>query len=349
EAPETGETAEGAEAPPRAAAPATIDDFVAGWATLDAELQASGGRGLAVLSPSFSSPTLARLAGQLRQRFPQASWTVHDAVSAENELDGIQAATGGSWLPVRDFSKADVVLALDCDFLLTDGDVVANARGFAERRRVTSPSDPMNRLYAVEGTHSLTGANADHRLRLASGRVAAFVASLTSALAARGLDVPAVRGASAADIDEAFVGAVAADLLAKRGSGLIVAGRRQPAAVHAAVYALNAALGNVGTTVRYRTMTDAGRPSRRGIAELTRAMASGQVTTLVVLGSNPAYDATADLGFTEALGSVSHFIHLGSHVDETAAHANWHVPQAHFLEAWGDVRAVDGTASVIQP
>src|SRR5262249_36895993 len=28
---------------------------------------------------------------------------------------------------------------------------------------------------------------------------------------------------------------------------------------------------------------------------------------------------------------------------------HWHLPEAHFLEAWGDTRAFDGTASIVQP
>ena len=43
----------------------------------------------------------------------------------------------------------------------------------------------MNRLYAVEGVYSLTGAMADHRLRLESRRIAAFLAALARASVCR--------------------------------------------------------------------------------------------------------------------------------------------------------------------
>ena len=39
----------------------------------------------------------------------------------------------------------------------------------------------------------------------------------------------------------------------------------------------------------------------------------------------------------------------GTHVDETSAKAKWHIPRAHYLESWGDARAVGGTLSVVQP
>ena len=130
---------------------------------------------------------------------------------------------------------------------------------------------------------------------------------------------------------------------------MIVAGSRQPAAVHAAVVALNAALGNVGVTVLYHEPVDALLPSATALADLVAALRDGKVKTLVVLGGNPAYDAPADLEFAAAAAKAEELVHFGSHVDETAALASWHVPSAHFLESWGDARARCGTLCVVQP
>ena len=68
-----------------------------------------------------------------------------------------------------------------------------------------------------------------------------------------------------------------------------------------------------------------------------------------MLGGNPAYDAPADLEFAAAAAKAEELVHFGSHVDETAALASWHVPSAHFLESWGDARARCGTLCVVQP
>jgi molybdopterin-containing oxidoreductase family iron-sulfur binding subunit len=40
---------------------------------------------------------------------------------------------------------------------------------------------------------------------------------------------------------------------------------------------------------------------------------------------------------------------LSPYLDETAALADWYIPMAHPLESWGDVRAFDGTTTIIQP
>jgi molybdopterin-containing oxidoreductase family iron-sulfur binding subunit len=329
------------------------EDFVTAWGQLSAAHAADGGAGLAVLSESFSSPTLARLASELRERYPRATWATYDAVSDENRLAGLRRATGRDLDLMLRFDRASVVLALDADPLLTDPEMIRHARGFAAGRRAgasggapsTGSAQAMNRLYAVEGVYSLTGAMADHRLRLASRQIAPFLAALAARLGA-----PAAGARTdVAGVDPRWIDALAKDLLANRGRGLIVAGERQPAAVHAAVCALNTHLGNTGTTVSYYETKDAALPSVSALASLVGAMKSGAVQTLVMLGGNPVFDAPADLDFAAALSKVPHSIALGHAVDETAAQAEWHIPRAHYLESWGDARAVGGTTSVIQP
>jgi molybdopterin-containing oxidoreductase family iron-sulfur binding subunit len=216
----------------------------------------------------------------------------------------------------------------------------------------------MNRLYAVEGVYSLTGAMADHRLRLESRQIAAFLAALATRLGSTGTAAlssgvdarPSTNAQGAPSIVEGrWIDALAKDLLANKGKSLIVAGDRQPAAVHAAVCALNTALGNTGKTVSYFETKDAALPSVSSLVSLVNAMKAGTVQTLVVLGGNPVFDAPADLDFASAMAKVPHSIALGHTVDETSTRAEWHVPRAHYLESWGDARAVGGTPSVVQP
>ena len=156
-------------------------------------------------------------------------------------------------------------------------------------------------------------------------------------------------GRAVPGVDARWIDALAKDLLANRGKGLIVAGERQPAAVHAAVCALNTSLGNTGKTVSYFETKDAALPSVSSLASLVSAMNAGTVQTLVVLGGNPVFDAPADLDFAAAMAKVPHSIVLGHSVDETSSKAEWHIPRAHYLESWGDARAVGGTLSVVQP
>jgi molybdopterin-containing oxidoreductase family iron-sulfur binding subunit len=323
------------------------DDFVTAWGELSKAHAADGGASLAVLSESFSSPTQARLVSELRTRFPKLQWATYDAVSDENRLAGLRQATGRDVDLMLRLDRASVILCLDADPLLTDPEAIRHARGFAAGRQAGVSGGAMNRLYAVEGVYSLTGAMADHRLRLESRRIAAFLAALAMRLGAPGAS--GQTGADNSGVNTRWIDAVAKDLLANRGKGLIVAGERQPAAVHAAVCALNAHLGNTGKTVSYHETKDAALPSVSSLASLVSAMKAGTVQTLVILGGNPVFDAPADLDFASAMAKVPHTVALGHTVDETSAKTEWHIPRAHYLESWGDARAVGGPLSVVQP
>ena len=326
-------------------------DFVAAWGQLSGAHAADGGASLAVLSESFSSPTLARLASELRARYPKMQWATYDAVSDENRLAGLRQATGRDVDLLLRLDRAAVILCLDADPLLTDPEMIRHARGFAAGRRQQAPStssgQAMNRLYAVEGVFSLTGAMADHRLRLESRQIAPFLAALAARLGVAGAASPS--GAGVAGVDPRWIEALAKDLDANHGKSLIVAGDRQPPAVHAAVCALNTHLHNTGRTVSYYETKDAMLPSVSSLASLVSSMKGGAIQTLVVLGGNPVFDAPADLDFAAAMAKVPHSIALGHTVDETSVKAEWHLPLAHYLESWGDARAVGGTLSVVQP
>jgi MoCo/4Fe-4S cofactor protein with predicted Tat translocation signal len=324
-------------------------DFVTAWGQLSAAHAADGGASLAVLSESFSSPTLARLASELRARYPRLQWATYDAVSDESRLAGLRQATGRDLDLVLRFDRASVILALDADPLLTDPEMIRHARGFAAGRRAGATGGAMNRLYAVEAVYSLTGAMADHRLRLESRQIAPFLAALAARVAPPEARAASLSGAGVPGIDPRWIDALAKDFLANRGKGLIVAGERQPAAVHAAVCALNTYLGNTGKTVTYHETKDAALPSVGSLASLVSAMNAGAIKTLVVLGGNPVFDAPADLDFASAMAKVPQSIALGHTIDETSVKSSWHIPSAHYLESWGDARAVGGTLSVVQP
>jgi hypothetical protein len=114
-------------------------------------------------------------------------WVAYESVSDENIYQGIEQATGSALRPLYHFDNARVILALDGDPLQTDSDNLRNTAGYASGRNVQDPHGSMSRLWAVEGVHSLTGANADHRLRLASSKIGQFVSALGARLGVLGM------------------------------------------------------------------------------------------------------------------------------------------------------------------
>ena len=333
----------------------TFDEFLAAMKPeLDA-LRTAQGAGLAVLTEASSSPTLVEMRAQLAEAFPQMRWVEYEPISRDTARAATRAMFGAALRPHLHLEHADVTVSIDDDFLGSHPAAVAYSRAFAARRR---GEGTMARLHSVECAYSITGGMADHRHALAPSAITQAAWCLAAQIVQRGGALPAgmqylaplLDKAPRAEGEFAFVGEIADDLLANRGHSLITVGPAQPMAVHALGYAMNAALGNVGTTITFTGESDPDRPSHAdAIASLAQAMTGDMVKTLLMLGGNPAFDAPADVDFAAALERVPTSIHLSFDDNETSQHSTWHVPRAHALEAWGDARTYDETVTLAQP
>ena len=302
------------------------------------------GAGLRFLTETITSPTVADQVSLIQQTYPQAKWHQWDAVPH----DGARAAAARGTDAIYHFDKADVVVALDSDFLTCGPASVRYTRDFADRRRVTDDKKDMNRLYAIESTPSLTGGKADHRLPLKASEIEGFAGALASAVGAGGASAAAASFSNANA--QKWVTAVAKDLQAHHGKSIVIAGDYQPAPVHQLAHAMNQALGNVGTTVTYAPTVDINPTDQlASIRELVQAIDAGQVDMLVILGANPVFTAPADLKFQERLLKVGLSIHHSLYADETSSYCHWNLPEAHAFESWSDARSFDGTVTIIQP
>jgi len=329
------------------------DGRIGSWSEFQEELstalgaeKGNNGSGVRLLTPTVTSPTLGDQINTFLKAYPSAKWVQYESVTRDNVREGAKLAFGEYVNAVYRLEQADVIVTLDSDFLTSGPGCLRYARDFSRKRRVEGPESKMNRLYAIECTPTNTGAMADHRLRTR----ASDIEGLTRALA-RELGVTAVAGPSIApSVPSGWIPALARDLKRHPGATLIVAGDQQPPIVHALAHAMNQALGNFDKTVYFTAPLEVSPTNQwDSIGQLAADIRAGSVTTLLILESNPVYDAPADLGFKEILPKVAFSARLGLYEDETSALCHWHIPQAHELESWGDARGYDGTASVIQP
>ncbi len=303
-----------------------------------------GSRRVAVLIEETSSLTVSAIREKFRQQFPEHRWVTYAAEGDDPERQGMQLAFGRPLRPLYRFEEAEVILSLDADFLgPVDRNMIHNTRSFARSRRLEGVRDEMSRLYVVESAYTLTGGMADHRQPLRASEIPAFAAAVAAQLG--------IGGQGGAFANDPFVVAVAQELQRAGARGLVLAGETQPPDVHALCAAINSALGSVGSTV---TLLDTGEePAQQtqseALRDLVSDMKAGAIDALLMIGVNPVYDAPPELDFSEALQRVPLSIHLGLHLDETARASRWHIPRTHYLEAWGDGRAYDGTLSVVQP
>jgi molybdopterin-containing oxidoreductase family iron-sulfur binding subunit len=332
----------------------TWDNFLAAIRPAMEKHRKARGAGLRILSESIASPTLAAQMKDLLKDLPEARLHIWEPLHNDMASQAAQFTFGEPVEPVYDFSKADIVLSLDADFLHEGPGSIVHAADYMARRRVRKPDDDsvekmqMNRLYVVETMVSTTGAKADHRLALLPTEIEDFARAIAGKLGVTSADTGRLKG------HEKWIAAIAKDLESHHGRSLVLAGQRQPVAVHMLAHVLNNRLGNVGQTVSYIDPI-AFRPASgssdntQSLRDLVRDIQQKQVETLVILGGNPVYTAPADLDFAKHLRTVPLSIHHGLFVDETSYQCGWHLPATHFMEMWSDARAYDGTVSLIQP
>jgi molybdopterin-containing oxidoreductase family iron-sulfur binding subunit len=311
------------------------DSFVNALALRRESAAAKKGAGLRILTGTIGSPSLAAQLQEIAAAFPQAKWHQWESCGRHEESAGSVAAFGQRLNTIYRFDRARAIVSLDSDFLSwpTPGHL-RYARDYAGARRMAAAntSAPAPRLYVAESTPSLAGGMADHRFRMRAADVESFAEGLL--------------GAGGNETQRA----VLKDLQAHRGESIVIAGEFQPPRVHAIAHALNQQLGNTGATVLYTERIEANPVDQAAsLRDLVSDMRSGQVETLLIVGGNPVYDAPSDFAFLDALKKIEFRAHLGLYANETAVWCQWHVPEAHYLESWGDARAYDGTASIVQP
>jgi molybdopterin-containing oxidoreductase family iron-sulfur binding subunit len=321
---------------------ATWNDWLGAVELRLRQLRAQEGRGLRILSETVTSPSLhAQIRGVL-DRYPRASWHQWQPLNDDAAHAGASLAYGEMVDTFHRFDRARTIVAFDGDFLDDAPGFVRYALDFATTRHAHVAGTDRSRLYAFECAPTLTGAAADHRIPMRASDMEAAAAQLAAALS--GTEHPA------GPIGEQVLRAIVAELRASAGASIVTAGRRQPPRVHALVHAINAQSANVGKTVLHIPPV-ALEPvdHAASLAALVDAMRDGEVDLLLVLEANPVYTAPADLAFVRALENVPFKVHCGLYADETAARCDWHVPLAHPLERWGDLRAFDGSLALQQP
>ncbi|MBE7249116.1 MAG: TAT-variant-translocated molybdopterin oxidoreductase, partial [Actinomycetospora chiangmaiensis] len=317
----------------------------ASWASFNAAMlpqmaawRAAQGKGLALLTGPVTSPTVAAELARLREAYPEARWYAHS--TRDGLQEGARRAYGRPLETLPVFAKARAIVSLDGDFLDLGPGQVGLSRRWIDARRAAYAEGRLLPLFSAAPTPGLTSAKADDAVPVAAARLESVAQALLAA--AGGGATP-----TGDDPVSRWTGRAWAALAQARGAAIVTAGLAASPDLHALVHRLNGALGNTGTTLLHHApVAEAGANS---LSDLAEAMDRGEVQALIVLGANPVYDAPGALDFGKRMERVPLKVHAGLYYDETGAHADWHLPLAHPLESWGDVRSLDGTVGLIQP
>lgn len=315
-------------------------------ATLRQRLEVTDGEGLHLLTGRVTSPTMAHQLQQLMDQYPKAEWTSWEPVGARRALEGARRAFGRPVQIRPRLERAQTIAAFDADFLGIGPGQLFRARQFARTRKVRAGAaeGEMSRLYTVESAPTLTGAKADHVQSVAPRDVERALRGV-----AERLDIDGVAPETDPAVPTNWLDALADDLLDQTEQSAVLVGEAQPPRVHALGHLINQRLDNLGRTLELTEPVAVRPDDDTTLAELGDRIEQGRVDRLFILGQNPVYTAPADVPFGDLVEQVDLAVHFGMYRNETAAACDWHLPRSHPLEAWSDIRATDGTATVFQP
>jgi len=330
----------------------SLQGEISGWDNFNNALlqamaaqQARNGAGIRILTETVTSPTLADQIRSIQKQYPGAKWHQWEPAGPHSARAAALQTFGQPVNTYYNLEHANVVVALDSDFLASGIGSLRYARQFSRRRRVADSSAPMNRLYVVEPMPTPTGAKADHRLPLRAGDIE----DLAWAIAINLQVAAGPKSSDNGDINR-WAGPLADDLVHNKGASLVIAGEHQPPIVHALAHVINDFLGNVGKTVFYTAAIEANPVDQTAsLLDLVKDLDAGVVDLLLVLGGNPVFNAPVELGMRDRIQKAQLRAHLSEHENETSEVCQWRLPEAHYLETWGDARAFDGTVTIQQP
>ncbi len=310
------------------------------------------------VTSTITSPTLKASIDAFLERFEDARHITFDAVSCSAILDSHEQTHGNRVLPHYHLDQADIIVSFGADFLGTWISPVEFTAAWRSGRVPTAERPEMSYHVQLEGRLSLTGSNADHRLRLSPDEYGAVLSRLYVLLGERAgeadggdtVSPSAVSGSAGGTlpIAEDELAALADRLWAARGRSVVISDS-QDVGVQVLVNGINHRLGNYGTTV------DVARPSRqrqgndREVLSLLEELKAGKVAALFVAGTDLTHNLPDRETLAEAIGKVGLVVSFSERLDDFTSLAQFACPDHHPLESWLDAEPVDGVVSLSQP
>lgn len=328
------------------------------WSVADAAvlntLKNIGSKEIAFVTAPVVSPAFRKILSDFSAKYPTTKIYSYQQFDESNRLNAWEKSYGTREIPAIQWDKAKVVVTLEGDFLGVEGNSVENTVKFSKTRDVENIEN-YSRLYAVEANLSMTGMNADYRLRLTPDKQFAFVMALINEVAGKkgnGAAQSAASGYSLKEFgfDAKTIKALVEDLVKANGTAIVYCGRVLEEKTHVAVNLLNEVIG-AQALYNYAAVSVASyKPSTfTEMAELAAKLNNGQVGLLVHIDCNPAFTLPSEIGYKNAIQKAPVSVTLTEFENETSAVSLFTLPVNHDFESWGDVQVRADVYSMKQP
>ncbi len=315
------------------------------YASVDKEiiqaLKDADKKGIRIVTKSIYSPSTLRVIEEFKAAYPSTRHIMYDPISVYASRQANQIAFGKAVIPSYDFSKADVIVGFNCDFLGSWISPIEFAKGYSVGRKVGDNRKEMSRHYQFEANLSMTGANADYREPIKLSDEGLYLAALYTLITGNKLSVPEIKESNKLKL-------AADDLKNAKGKSLVISGSND-LYIQLLVNEINQALGNYGSTINVNKACNLKTGDDTAIAEFIKDVKNGSLGAVIFMDANPAYDLPDGQELVESLKSVPVRVSFAEKVDETAELCNYQCPGYHYLESWNDVEPYQGYYSMVQP
>ena len=298
---------------------------------------------IVLLSSTVISPATKKVFGIFRKKYPGTEIIYYDASSASSIIQANRESFRRAVIPSYHFDKADLIVSFGADFLGTWLSPSVFTAQYASRREVGPMDSGMSRHYQFEPGMSVSGSNADVRIKIKPSQERLILSDLYNRLARKFRVETYIAPKSPVNID-----ALVDELMANQGKSLIISGSRD-VAVQRFINEINHLLGNYAQTIDLNRTLNVRQGFDQDMARLVEEMNNGEVNALICANVNPVYDYPFAEQFVSGLKKVELTVSMSSHPDETGNLAEYICPDHHYLESWNDAEPQTGFLSLSQP
>ncbi|MDX2194846.1 MAG: TAT-variant-translocated molybdopterin oxidoreductase [Cytophagales bacterium] len=306
---------------------------------------ALAGKQLRIVTNTILSPSLYSALAGFVAKYPNTKVITYDANSASALLEANKLSFGTTVLPSYDFSKANIIVSLSCDFLGTWFAPVEHSNQYVKGRKLSNTKKQMSRHYQFESILSLTGSNADFRTSIKPSQEGIVVANLYNLLADKA-GAPKIEVGELKDINN--LSKAANDLWNAKGSSLVVSGSNDTN-VQIIINSINTLLGNYGNTLSLGTPSYYKKGDDNTMNSFVDELVSGSISGVIFLNANPVYNHPMGAKIKNAISKLELSVSTADRPDETNVLCTYLTPDHHYLESWSDAEIKKGYFSLGQP